>query len=180
MNNAEPDAPVDKLEANLRALGERVPDLPFSGILLCRLVWPLGGRVAAGFEERRRPFGLVEAEFRVLTTLFSEPDGVAHPSDLCARADQSPANMSRISDALVSRDLITRVLSVQDRRRIVLRITEQGEDLVRQLLPKLFVSLRGMFAEFSESEQQLWISLLKRLHANLQEAHQQTLPEQAD
>jgi len=157
-----------------------VPDLPFSGILLCRLVLHLGREMAAGFEQRLRPFGLVEAEFRVLTTLFSQPDGVAHPSDLCARADQSPANMSRISDALVSRNLITRVLSVQDRRRIVLRITEQGEDLVRRLLPKLFVSLRGMLAEFSEAEQRLLISQLKRLHANLQEAHKQTLPEQAE
>ncbi len=164
----------------MRALGERVPDLPFSGILLCRLVLHLGREMAAGFEQRLRPFGLVEAEFRVLTTLFSQPDGVAHPSDLCARADQSPANMSRISDALVSRDLITRVLSVQDRRRIVLRITEQGEDLVRRLLPKLFVSLRGMLAEFSEAEQRLLISQLKRLHANLEETRKQTLPEQAE
>ena len=176
MNN--PDSPFDKLETNLRALSARVPDLPFSGILLCRLVLQLGREMAAGFEQKLRPFGLAEAEFRVLTTLFSQPDGVAHPSDLCARADQSPANMSRISDALVGRDLITRVLSVQDRRRIVLRITEQGEDLVRRLLPKLFVSLRGMFAEFSESEQQLLISLLKRLHANVEEAHKQDLPEQ--
>jgi MarR family transcriptional repressor of emrRAB len=88
--------------------------------------------------------------------------------------------MSRISDALVSRDLITRVLSVQDRRRIVLRITEQGEDLVRRLLPKLFVSLRGMFEGFSESEQRLLISQLKRLHANLEEANKQTLPERTE
>jgi len=176
----KPDSPIDKLEANLRALSARVPDLPFSGILLCRLVLHLGRQMATGFEQRLRPFGLVEAEFRVLTTLFSQPDGVAHPSDLCARADQSPANMSRISDALVSRDLITRVLSVQDRRRIVLRITEQGEDLVRRLLPKLFVSLRGMLAEFSEAELRLLISQLKRLHANLQETHKQTPPEQAE
>jgi MarR family transcriptional repressor of emrRAB len=180
MNNPDSDSPFDKLEANLRALSERVPDVPFSGILLCRLVLHLGREMATGFEQRLRPFGLVEAEFRVLTTLFSQPDGVAHPSELCARADQSPANMSRISDALVSRELITRVLSVQDRRRIVLRITEQGEDLVRRLLPKLFVSLRGMLAEFSESEQRLLIAQLKRLHANLEEAHKQTLPEQAE
>jgi MarR family transcriptional regulator, negative regulator of the multidrug operon emrRAB len=111
--------------------------------------------------------------------LFSQPDGVAHPSDLCARAAQSPANMSRISDALVRRDLITRVLSVHDRRRMVLRITEQGEDLVRGLLPKLFVPLRGMLAEFSESEQRLLISQLKRLHANLEEAEKRMLPERA-
>jgi DNA-binding MarR family transcriptional regulator len=85
--------------------------------------------------------------------------------------------MSRISDALVRRDLITRVSSLHDRRRMVLRITEQGEDLVRRLLPKLFVPARGMFAEFSESEQRLLISQLKRLHANMEEADKQMLPD---
>ena len=60
--------------------------------------------------------------------------------------------MSRISDALVSRDLITRVSSVQDRRRMVLRITEQGEALVRQLLPLLHAPLKEIFSDFSEAE----------------------------
>src|ERR1700730_12277383 len=169
----------EMLEANLRALSARMPDLPFTEILLCRLLLHMGREMAARFEQKIRPFGLAEAEFRVLTTLFSQPDGVAHPSDLCARAAQSPANMSRISDALVRRDLITRVLSVQDRRRMVLRITEQGEDLARGLLPKLFVPLRGMLAEFSESEQRLLISQLRRMHANLEEAEKRMLPERA-
>jgi MarR family transcriptional repressor of emrRAB len=172
------DSPFDQLEANLRALRARVPDLPFTEILLCRLVLHLGREMAAGFEQKIRPFGLAEAEFRVLMTLFSQPDGVAHPGDLCARADQSPANMSRIADALVSRDLITRVLSASDRRRIVLRITEQGEDLVRRLLPKLFVSLHGLSAEFSEAEQHLLISQLKRLYTKMEQANKPTLPEQ--
>jgi MarR family transcriptional repressor of emrRAB len=180
----------DKLEANLRGLGARVPDLPFNEILLCRLILHMGREMAASFEQKIRPFGLAEAEFRVLTTLFSQPDGVAHPSDLCSRAAQSPANMSRISDALVNRDLITRVLSAQDRRRMVLRITEQGEELVRRLLPTMFGSLRGMLVEFSEPEQRQLISQLKRLHANMDEADkpeedkqappEQALPEQAE
>src|ERR1700757_4136611 len=178
MNNPDPGSPFDKLEANLRALSERVPDLPFSGILLCRLVVQLGREMVAGFEQKLRPFGLTEAEFRVLTTLFSQPDGVAHPSDLCVRADQSPANMSRISDALVSRDLITRVLSVQDRRRMVLRITEEGEELVRRLLPAMFVSLRGLLAPFSEPELAQLISLLKRLYLAV-EARQEETPKQS-
>ncbi len=174
MNNT--DFPFDKLETNLRALAARMPDLPLTEVLLCRLMLHMGREMAAMLEQEIRPFGLAEAEFRVLTTLFSQPDGVAHPSDLCARAGQSPANMSRISDALVSHDLITRVLSVHDRRRMVLRITEQGEDLVRRLLPKMFVPLRGLFAQFPETEQRELIGQLKRLAVNLAEVHKD-LPE---
>jgi MarR family transcriptional repressor of emrRAB len=163
------DSQFDKLEANLGALARRMPDLPLTEILLCRLMLHLGREMAALFEQQIRPFGLAEAEFRVLTTLFSQPDGVAHPSDLCARASQSPANMSRICDALVGRDLITRVLSAQDRRRMVLRITDQGEELVRRLLPVMFVPLRRLFAEFPEAEQRQMISQLKRLYAGMSE-----------
>ena len=169
MNSA--DIPFGKLEANLLALSARLPDVPLTEVLLCRLMLHMGREMSAMFEQQIRPFGLAEAEFRVLTTLFSQPDGAAHPSDLCARAEQSPANMSRISDALVGRELITRVLSVRDRRRMVLRITEQGEQLVRELLPKLYVPLRGLFAEFPQGEQRQLIDQLKRLSANLAEAH---------
>jgi MarR family transcriptional repressor of emrRAB len=174
------DTQLDLLEANLRALSARLPDVPFNEILLCRLLLRLGREMAAALEHRIRPFGLAEAEFRVLTTLFSQPDGVAHPGDLCSSAGQSPANMSRICDALVERDLITRVLSDQDRRRMVLHITEQGEELVRQLLPTMFAPLRGMLNGFSEAEQRQLISQLKRLHTHLEHTHKPDAPERAE
>jgi MarR family transcriptional regulator, negative regulator of the multidrug operon emrRAB len=176
MNNG--DSQFDMLEANLRALNARMPGVPLNEILLCRLLMHMGREVAATFDQKIRPFGLAEAEFRVLTTLFSQPDGVAHPGDLCSRAAQSPANMSRICDALVGRDLITRVLSDQDRRRMVLRITPQGEELVRQLLPKMFAPLRAMLAEFPQAEQQQLIAQLKRLHLTLEHVPQPDAPQQ--
>jgi MarR family transcriptional repressor of emrRAB len=144
-----------------------MPELPLTEALLSRLILYTGREMAAQLEHAIRPFGLAEAEFRVLSTLFSQPEGVAHPSDLCARTSQSPANMSRISDALVSRNLITRVLSAQDRRRMVLRITAQGEDLVRRLLPTLFTQLRGLFCDFSEAEQLRLIEQMRRVYQNV-------------
>jgi MarR family transcriptional regulator, negative regulator of the multidrug operon emrRAB len=177
MNNAA--FQFDMLEANLEGLRARVPDLPTTEILLCRLILHLGREMSAMLDQQIRPFGLAEAEFRVLTTLFSQPDGVAHPGDLCVRALQSPANMSRISDALVNRDLITRMLSIHDRRRMVLRITEKGEELVRRLLPKLSAPLREMLMEFTEEEQRQMITRLKRLSLKLGEATAQEMPERA-
>jgi MarR family transcriptional repressor of emrRAB len=156
------------VEANLERLRNRMPDLPVSSVMIARLLQNLGRSMAAMLENQIRPFGLNDAEFRVLATLFSQPDGVAHPTDLCACTSQSPANMSRISDALVDRDLITRVSSVQDRRKLVLRITSRGEDLVRRLLPPMYRSLREIFKDFSDTEQQQLIGQLKRLGAELE------------
>jgi MarR family transcriptional repressor of emrRAB len=165
MNNTS--LQFQQLEVNLKRLQGRLPDLPVSSVLLTRMIQNLGRVMSSMLEQQIRPFGLAEVEFRVLTTLFSQPDGCAHPTELCARTSQSPANMSRISDALVSRDLITRVSSMRDRRKMVLRITEQGEDLVRRLLPTLFGPLREMFKDFSEEAQQQLIVQLKHLGSML-------------
>ena len=116
-----------------------------------------------------RQFGLSEAEFRVLTTLFAEPEGSAHPTDLSIRTSQAAANMSRISDALVRRELITRVASVRDRRMIELRVTDHGEELVRRAMPSLCISLRRLFDEFSEGQLQDLTTRLKLLAAKLGE-----------
>jgi MarR family transcriptional repressor of emrRAB len=168
MNNSS--LQYQKLEANLERLRARMPDLPKSSVLLCRLLLHIGRGMASMLEIEIRPFGLTEAEFRVLTTLFSQPEGCAHPSDLCAKTSQSPANMSRISDALVGRDLITRLSSLQDRRKMDLRITEQGEELVRRLLPAMYGPLREMFKDFSEDEQLQLIEQMKLLGTRLDQA----------
>ncbi len=177
MNNTPPQFAL--MEDNLQNLKRRMPDLPVSGILLCRLLLHIGREMAARFEQQIKPFGLAEAEFRVLTTLFSQPDGVAHPSDLCARASQSPANMSRISDSLVSRGLITRVPSIHDRRRMVLHITAEGEEFVRQLLPILHVPLRRMLKDFPEAEQRQLAAQLKRLGCELEQLSRPPVAETA-
>ena len=168
MNNLSTQ--IELMEANLQNLATRMPDVPTTGLLMCRLILHVGREMSAMFEQQIRPFGLVEAEFRVLTTLFSQPDGAAHPTDLCVRASQSPANMSRISDALVERGLITRVISVQDRRKLVLRITAHGEAVVRDLLPKLWAPLRELLKGIPEADQRELVGLLKRLGFELERA----------
>ena len=154
---------IEMVEASLQRLSGRLEDVPVDQVLLSRIVLFLAHDLAQLMDQHIRPYGLGEGDFRVLTALFSQPENMAHPTDLCARASQSPANMSRICDALVTRDLITRDLSAQDRRKMVLRITPKGEQLVRDLLPTMFGALRQVFGEFSSDEQQQLIAQLKRL-----------------
>ena len=132
-----------------------------------RLVLFLAHDIGLMLEHLIRPFGLGEGEFRVLTALYSQPHSTAHPGDLCSRAAQSPANMSRITDALVERKLITRVPSAQDRRKLVLKITKQGEALVHRALPAIFEPLRLLCGEQSKAEQERMIAELKNMVVRL-------------
>ncbi len=160
---------IEVLEANLQRLGIRFPDMPLTSVLLSRLLLYVGRGMSTLLDQEIRPFGLAEVEFRVLITLYAQSDGVGHPSELCSHSGQSPANMSRISDALLELGLITRVPSVRDRRKLVLQITAAGEELVRRLVPTLYAPIEAMLEDFSALEQRQMIEQLKRLVAKLQD-----------
>ena len=67
-----------------------MPDLPFNEILLCRLMLHMGREMAAKFEQQIRPFGLAEAEFRVLMHLvFPARRGRAPERSVRARGAES-------------------------------------------------------------------------------------------
>ena len=155
------------MEQGIRRSAERLPGLPVTEALLCRFLIMTGRMLTAHIDGAVSPYQLTDVEFRTLLSLFSMPDGVACPSDLCAHLAHSPASMTRIGDALVSRNLITRVLSDQDRRRMDIKITPQGEALVREVLPRMFDYTRGLYTDFSEVEKARLLGDLKKLFAQL-------------
>ena len=160
---------LELMEADIVSLAERIPGVPITSIWLVRLLQLLSRDLTLVLEEHVRPTGLSEAEVRALVTLFAEPGGAAHPSDVCSRSLQSPANMSRISDRLLAGGFITRDSSNEDRRRMVLRLTEDGDQLVRRLLPGVIKPLQGFFAAISEAEQGHLASQLKRIGIHLRQ-----------
>jgi len=114
-------------------------------------------------EEMLRPFDLTEAEFRVLLSLFLEPHGTSHPTELSASAGESLANVSRMSNSFFRRRLITRTSRERDRRRVTLQITEKGRDFVHCALPPMFSLMRTVFERVSALEQELLVKRLTEL-----------------
>lgn len=158
---------IAALQAGVQRVHARMPTVPVREVVLMRMLSLLGWEFTSGLDRRLRPHGLNDADFRTLMALFSSPDGMAHPSELCHFVTQSRTNMTRISDALVARGLVTRAPSVEDRRRIVMRITAKGEALVRKLLPRLYPILVALFADFSARDKQTLETTLLRLAAAL-------------
>ena len=151
----------------IQRAAERLPGLPVTEALLCRVIILTARELTTYIDDAVRPYQLTDVEFRTLLSVFSMPEGVACPSDLCANLAHSPASMTRIGDALVSRNLITRVLSDQDRRRMDIKITPQGEALVREVLPRMFGYTRDLYKDFTAAEKARLLEDLKKLFARL-------------
>jgi len=151
----------------MRRIAKRLPGLPVTEALLSRVIILLGRAMSAHIDEVISPYELTDVEFRTLLSLYSAPHGVAGPSDLCASLAHSPASMTRIGDALVARGLITRVLSDQDRRRMDIKITPQGEELVQEVLPRMFSYTRDLYGEFTDAEKTRLLGSLKKLFGQL-------------
>lgn len=78
---------------------------------------------------RGRGPGVSVPQFRVLT--FLRRTGGASLSAAADRVGLSLPAMSRLVDGLTDRGLVHREASPEDRRRVVLRLTGRGKDLVR-------------------------------------------------
>ena len=160
-------AQINQVEAGIVRVAARMPEVSVPEALTFRLATLLGRELTLRMDHWLKPAGLSEIEFRALILLFSQGEDQAHPGDLCATLALSPANITRVSDVLVERGLITRVPSEQDRRRMVLRITVDGEALVRQLLPSMAAFTHELFKDFTAAETARLLSDLKRMYAAL-------------
>jgi MarR family transcriptional repressor of emrRAB len=157
-----PLSQVLHVEDAIHRITRRVPEMRAMESLICRVITILGRDLTTRLDEALQKAGLAELEFRTLLTIFSR-DGTATPSDLSASLAQSPANLTRITDVLVERGLITRTVSDQDRRRTLLGITPVGERLLRELLPEMAAYTTALFRGFTADDKSRLLADLKRL-----------------
>lgn len=156
----------ERVERNVRRLAQTFTDLPVIEVLLARAVIMVGRDINGLLERELKSSGLAEPEFRLLMALYSQ-GGAAFAGDLCGALAQSPANLTRLSDALVERGLIARHPDLEDRRRMQLTMLPAGEQVVRALMPRLGPGIGPAFADFSAAEKKQLLASMKRLMAGI-------------
>ena len=162
-----PLSQLDRVETNLRKLGRQMPQVPIIESVIVRAAIILGRDTNALLDRLLKPAGLVEPEFRVLMSLLAH-GGNASAGDLCAALAQSPANLTRIGDALVKRGYIRRDTDLADRRRMLLTLLPKGRRFVDQMLPGVCREVTTLFAGFTSAEKKQMLQGFKRLLAGIE------------
>ncbi|QWT21768.1 MarR family transcriptional regulator [Bacillus sp. NP157] len=161
---------VEALYEGVERVAGHIKGLPKCEVLLIRLLLLTGGALERDVEAKLRPFDLNDSDFRTLMMLYASEDGSSTPGELCTLAEQKPTNMTRITNLLAKRGLITRSHATHDRRQVVLTITGEGRQFVRKLLPPMFPEVVSKFSCFSDTERTTFEHLLKKLALHLDTA----------
>jgi MarR family 2-MHQ and catechol resistance regulon transcriptional repressor len=114
-------------------------------------------------------FGLTEPQFSVLECLGHL--GPMKIGALSAKQLVTGGNMTLVIDNLEKEGLVQRVHSKEDRREIIIHMTEKGKNLFDTIFKKHAEFIADICSILNEREQEDLSKLLKKLGTALQETH---------
>ena len=126
--------------------------------------------VTAQVNAHLREFGLTISQFGALEALYHL--GPMQPGELGVKILKSGGDMTLVIDNLAKRGLVQRERQEADRRCITIHLTEQGRELIAQILPEHIQAVVQTFTVLSAGEQEQLAALCKRV--GLQESN--TIP----
>lgn len=133
--------------------------------LLCTLYRDL----MASTEQRTRQAGITAAQWRFLRTLYVE-EGVTQ-RELSRRVGVREPTTLRAVARLEKMGLVARQTVADDRRKVMLMLTDQGREQVSRLLPMVtevnLVALDGRTPEEEQVLKRLLLSTIRNLQADL-------------
>ena len=118
-------------------------------------------RHAAIFQEMIGDPQLTPLQFAALVKL--DDLGEVSQNELGRRTAMDAATMQGVIKRLLARGLIDRKPDPEDRRRVVLSLTEEGHRVIAATMPNGFAISHETLAGLDEADRRAFLSLLKRL-----------------
>ncbi|MDT2759397.1 MarR family winged helix-turn-helix transcriptional regulator [Enterococcus xiangfangensis] len=113
---------------------------------------------------KKQGFGLHRGQGRVLALLKMNPE--ISQKDLTFVLGMRPQSVGELLQKLESKKLITRESSAEDRRVMIIRLTDLGKTEIEKMSETPDVN-EELFANFSEDEKAEWSRLVEKLSESL-------------
>ncbi len=111
------------------------------------------------------PYNLSSGRFTLLHLLHNAPEGMM-PSELSQRVGVTQATISGLLNSLEKAELVKRELHHKDARSFVIRLTDKGQTLIKELLPQWSPKLAAFWGQLSEHELTFIQGLLEKMIKN--------------
>lgn len=113
-----------------------------------------------------KTYDLSTQQFNVLRILKGQNAKPANLSTIQERMINKMSNTSRLIDKLIDKQLVSRKICPENRRKIEILITKKGEKLLEEINPKFEAKEREITKQLSEEDLQLLNKQLNKLRTN--------------
>ena len=118
--------------------------------------------VAEQFNDILKPFDLTSEQYNVLRILRGQKQNQVNMCTIQERMITKNSNTTRLIDKLLTKSLVTRQVCKVNRRKIEIKITRLGLDLLLELDPKVLAHEQFFARNLSKTEQQQINILLEK------------------
>lgn len=154
-------------EQRLAVTCRRYPAFPRRPATLARLIRHIHKQQHDELNLILKPYGINHPEYNLLMMLYGSASGTMSASELADATGEKSANITRLTNELCDKALIARNGSADDRRKIELSLTSQGQTLLESLLPDICKLLARQGRQLTVSEQVQLEKLLKKFLSGL-------------
>lgn len=110
-----------------------------------------------------KPYDLSNEQYNVLRILRGQKGNPANMCLIQERMLAKTSNTTRLVDKLLLKELVTRKVCKENRRKIEVLITEKGLDILKELDPKVYNYEQNIVANLSSSELEQLNDLLEKI-----------------
>jgi DNA-binding MarR family transcriptional regulator len=129
-----------------------------------RLLTRVKGDIMDMLDRELAPFDITAAQYVILVKLASGETDSA--STLCKGVSYDPGAMTRMIDRLERKGLVRRVRSADDRRKILVELTEEGKAVYPKLIEGAVRTINHFLRDFTRAEAEQLENFLRRMLAN--------------
>lgn len=121
--------------------------------------------VIESFNEIAKPYEISGEQYNVLRILRGQKGNPANMYSIQERMLAKTSNTTRLVDKLLLKDLVTRNVCPENRRKIEVLITQKGLDLLKELDPKVNAH-EAFFSNNLSAEEQISLNQLLEKYRN--------------
>jgi DNA-binding MarR family transcriptional regulator len=96
--------------------------------------------------------------------LMREDDGCSSPSKLAGKAGVSRATMTGLLNSLQRDKLVTKMVSHEDRRQTLIKLTTKGQAKLDEVMPEYYRRVNQLMSVLTEAESKTLMQILAKLN----------------
>jgi DNA-binding MarR family transcriptional regulator len=111
---------------------------------------------------------LLQGRWWVLVLLMRQEDLTSTPTDLADKAGVTKATMTGFIDGLVREGLVTRLTDEMDRRKLLIKLTDAGQQKLDMVMPDYYQKISTLMSYLNTVQRESLLDNVKILASNLE------------